>query len=130
MITLIITGHIQFASAMQSVVTAIAGEEENTSWVDFAAGETREELHRRLQRIIDGVPPGEGILFLTDVPSGTPFQIALGLGMSRKDIEVVTGTNVSMITEALFEREQTATVSDLADLLVDTGKQAVGKYRL
>lgn len=130
MITLIVTGHIQFATAMRSVVTAIAGEEKNIAWVDFAVNETREDLAGRLQRILDAVPQSAGILFLTDVPSGTPFQVALTLGMARPDCMVLTGTNVSMITEALFEREGMAAVCDLADHLVETGKQAVAKYRL
>ncbi len=130
MITLIVTGHIQFASAMQSVVNAIVGESERTAWINFAEGDTRERLAENVRQVIAGVPDGAGILLLTDVPSGTPFQIALTLGMERADIAVVTGTNVSMITEALFERENMATADELAEHVVDAGQQAVGKYRL
>ncbi|WP_413733827.1 PTS mannose transporter subunit IIA [Sodalis sp. RH21] len=130
MITLIVTGHIQFASAMQSVVNAIVGESERIAWINFAEGDTRERLAENVRQVIAGVPDGAGILLLTDVPSGTPFQIALTLGMERADIAVVTGTNVSMITEALFERENMATADELAEHVVNAGQQAVGKYRL
>ena len=74
MIGLVITGHLNFATGYQSAINAIAGESEQVEYVDFLESMSTDELEQQIRVAADKVDSGEGVLFLTDIPGGSPFQ--------------------------------------------------------
>ncbi|MFA1563064.1 PTS sugar transporter subunit IIA [Aliivibrio fischeri] len=124
-IGIIVTGHINFATGTKSAVEAITGNQQAIKYVDFTEGTTRTELESLLIDACEIVDEGAGVLFCTDVPSGTPFQVSAQICTGKTNVSVLTGSNINMITEAVMERESFANVSDLADHIVDVGKLAI-----
>lgn len=125
MIGIIITGHINFATGMESAVTAITGTHEDVEYVDFIEGTSREDLEGKLLVAYESVNSGDGVLFCTDVPSGTPFQVSAQICTDRNPSAVLAGSNVSIITEAVMERDEYKSVGGLAQHVTNVGKCAI-----
>ncbi|EKC3540891.1 PTS sugar transporter subunit IIA [Salmonella enterica] len=125
MIGIIVTGHIHFATGIKSALEAILGKKQCIEYVDFTEGLTRKELETSLLEACAKVDKGEGILFCTDVPSGTPFQVAAQICTDKKPSAVLTGSNLSLLTEAVMERDSFKSISDLAAHVTEAGRQAI-----
>lgn len=125
MIGIIVTGHIHFASGMKSALEAIAGNSQHIEYIDFTEGTSREELEILLVDAYEKVDLGNGVLFCTDVPSGTPFQVSAQICTDRKPSATLTGTNISILTEATMERDSFTNVADLTCHLTEVGKLAI-----
>ena len=107
MIGIIVTGHGHFASGIQSAVGVITGEERQMAYVDFTESMSADDLNSELCKAVDRVDSGEGVLFLTDIPGGSPFQQSATVATRLKLADVVCGTNLIMATEACMAREFT-----------------------
>lgn len=68
MIGIVVSGHIHFASGMQSAVKAIAGEQKQMEFIDFVESMSTDELEAKLRQAALLADSGEGVLFLTDIP--------------------------------------------------------------
>ncbi|GAB2667144.1 PTS sugar transporter subunit IIA [Vibrio panuliri] len=125
MIGIIVTGHIHFASGMKSAVEAIVGQQQDIEYIDFIEGTSREDLEALLIEAYQKVDQGDGVLFCTDVPSGTPFQVSAQICTDRKPSAALTGSNISILTEAAMERDSFTNVADLVCHLTEVGKLAI-----
>ncbi|ELV7528653.1 PTS sugar transporter subunit IIA [Edwardsiella ictaluri] len=128
MIGLVISGHIHFASGMASAVRAIAGEQPQMRFIDFVESMSTDDLEAALRQAADEVDDGEGVLFLTDLPGGSPCNRALNVLMSREGVEVLAGVNLPMIANAAFERDG-ATLAELVAILQEIGASSVQNMR-
>lgn len=124
MIGILVSGHINFASGMKSAVEAIVGEQDNVEFIDFLPTISTEELEEIMISSINRIDKGQGVLILTDVPGGTPCNRAVSIMMNRENVKVIAGTNLPMITNACFERDDT-TVSELAETIIEIGSQTI-----
>ncbi|WP_146491352.1 PTS galactosamine/N-acetylgalactosamine transporter subunit IIA [Vibrio sp. T20] len=124
MIGILVSGHINFASGMKSAVEAIVGEQDNVEFIDFVPTISTEELEEAMISSINRIDKGQGVLILTDVPGGTPCNRAVSIMMNRENVKVIAGTNLPMITNACFERDDT-TVSELAETIIEIGSQTI-----
>ncbi|MEX6369002.1 PTS mannose transporter subunit IIA [Providencia huaxiensis] len=104
MIGLIVSGHINFASGM-SAVKAIAGEQENMVFIDFVGNPFSRRIGTTTNASSNECRMCEQILFLTDLPGGTPCNRAMAIMMEDKSVEVLAGVNLPMIVNAALERE-------------------------
>lgn len=120
MIGLVITGHLNFASGYQSAVNAIAGESTQVEYVDFLETMSTDELEQQLRIAADKVDSGEGVLFLTDIPGGSPFQRSAKVAASMTHADVISGTNLVMAAEACLDRDG-MTLEMLVAQLIETG---------
>ena len=124
MIGIIVSGHIHFASGMQSAVEAIVGEQQGIEFVDFVPSITTEELEQLMLQSIARINTGDGVLILTDVPGGSPCNRALSIMLKRNDIKVIAGCNLPMITNACFERDGLS-LDELVEVVFDIGNQSI-----
>ena len=124
MIGILVSGHINFASGMESAVEAIVGEQDNVEFIDFVPTISTEELEEAMISSINRIDKGQGVLILTDVPGGTPCNRAVSIMMNRENVKVIAGTNLPMITNACFEGDDT-TVSELAETIIEIGSQTI-----
>ncbi|OZS42545.1 PTS galactosamine/N-acetylgalactosamine transporter subunit IIA [Photobacterium sanguinicancri] len=128
MIGIVVSGHINFASGMQSAVKAIAGEQEQMAFIDFVESMSTEQLEADLRQAAQDVDSGEGVLFLTDIPGGSPCNRALAILMDQPNVELIGGANLPMIANAAFERED-VTLRVLVDLLLEIGTSCMQDMR-
>ena len=128
MIGLVITGHLNFATGYQSAVNAIAGESEQVEYVDFLESMSTDELEQQIRAAADNVDSGEGVLFLTDIPGGSPFQRSARVAATMNNADVISGTNLVMAAEACLDRDG-MTLEELATQLMATGIENIKSFR-
>lgn len=128
MIGLIITGHGEFAKGINSVIELVAGTQENVATVDFLENHSTEDLKNNLKEKIENMNT-EGTLIFTDIPGGSPFKISVELSMKNDGIEVISGTNVPMIMEILFDRES-VDLLELKNRAMEVGKKQIVTFEM
>ncbi|EKA6606220.1 PTS sugar transporter subunit IIA [Salmonella enterica] len=128
MIGIVVSGHIHFASGMESAVRAIAGEQPQMAFVDFVENMSTDRLEEELRNAADRVDSGDGVLFLTDIPGGSPCNRTLNILMSGRNVELLAGVNLPMIANAAFERDGVS-LTELVDILMDIGATSLQNLR-
>lgn len=127
MIGLIVSGHINFASGMASAVKAIAGEQENMVFLDFVETLSPDELEQQMRAAMNAMN-AEQVVFLTDLPGGTPCNRAMAIMMENQSVEVLAGVNLPMIVNAALEREG-VDAKELLSILQDIGTCSIQDLR-
>ena len=128
MIGLIITGHGHFATGLTSSLTLIAGNPKNYKAIDFPQEYSVEDLEKELHQAMDELAECEGILVLSDLAGGSPFKSAVICSIERKNINVISGTNLPMLIEIAMAREFITDVEDLTNMALQTGKDQIVRY--
>ena len=129
MVGIIVTGHGNFATGITTSVKLIAGGmPEKYEMVDFLSEETlQDELAAAMDRLSDC----DSILVLADLVGGSPFNKSVVLSMSRdQKISVVGGTNLGMIVSANLSREFIPDAKELAENVVNDGKDAISLFEI
>ena len=104
MIGIIVTGHGHFADGLLSAVEVIVGKQEKLIAVNFLAGDTSENLHKKIEQAVKEINCPE-TLILTDISGGTPFnQSVLISNKANCKCKVFSGTNIPVLLEAIFSR--------------------------
>ncbi|URL02590.1 PTS sugar transporter subunit IIA [Avibacterium sp. 20-126] len=106
MLGIVVSGHINFASGMRSAVEAIVGQQPQLEFVDFLESMTTDDLEAQLLSAKARVDSGDGVLFLVDLYGGSPCNRAINILLNDQNVEVIAGTNLSMIVNAALEREE------------------------
>ena len=102
---IIVTGHGNFASGIESTMKLIMGEQEKIAFIDFKEGMTNIELSENIEKIVKEI--GEkGVLIFTDILGGTPFNEAAMISTKYNNIHVFAGLNMAMLFEAIDCREE------------------------
>ncbi len=128
MIGLVITGHLNFATGYQSAVNAIAGENPQVEYVDFLESMSTDELEQKIREAADKVDSGEGVLFLTDIPGGSPFQRSAKVAADMTNADVISGTNLVMAAEACLERDGME-LGELVQQVMETGVENIKSFQ-
>lgn len=125
MIGIVVSGHGHFASGIVSALQLLAGVPDALQVVDFEGEDSVQMLEEKIKASVDGVKGEEGVLILTDLQGGSPFNVAMRLAAQEKGLEVVTGTNLPMLVEAYMSRSMFESASELAVSIVCSGKEQV-----
>jgi len=119
----VVVTHGQLANELVSSAEMIVGEMHHVTAVSIGWHDdvdvAREEIERAIQRV-DG---GDGVLLLTDMFGGTPTNIAASF-LGSAPVEVVTGVNLPMVIK-LATQEKSETLSELARRVRDQGQQQI-----
>lgn len=105
MLSIILTGHGEFASGMEKAMKQIIGEQSQFIAIDFPETSTTAQLTTQLEQAVAMLDNEEGLIFLTDLLGGTPFRLASTLAMQKTGWEVIAGTNLQLLLEMVLERE-------------------------
>lgn len=114
---IIIVTHSNMAKGAKDAAEMIVGEQEHLYAVGFYVGEGLEDLHSKIQKIIDDNKCDEWIIF-TDMFGATPANVSSVIA-TENEATIVTGFNLSMILESLALRDSIETkelVSRLTDI--------------
>lgn len=124
---IIISGHGNFATGIQSTLELLAGKNEDVFYVDFTADDTDVTLKEKFEAIIENNKNSE-ILFVCDILGGTPFKIAAEISNASKDMELVVGCNASGMLETLLIKDNLSLV-ELADRMVEASKNSTMRFK-
>jgi len=128
MIGIVVSGHINFATGMQSAFHAIAGEQDQFEFVDFLESMSTDNLEDELRKAAKAVNTGDGVLFLCDVLGGSPCNRAMNIMLDTPNIEIVAGVNLAMIANSAFERDG-SNLDDLVETLLEIGGSTMQSMR-
>lgn len=124
MIRFIVSGHGQFASGVVSAASLIAGEADAFAAVDFPEGASNSQLAENLQAALQAAGDAPVIIF-TDILGGMPFRESALLAGKRAHTEVVCGTNVQLLVEAVLERGEDDTPAELLARILPSARDGL-----
>ena len=132
MVGLLITGHGHFATGLGSSLKLITGNTENIVYVDFEEDHSTELLSENLNKALEELKDCDGVLILTDLAGGSPFQCAVECKMARPSeaIEVVAGSNLPMLVEGSMTMGTFDSPLVLAEALIPTGRDYILRFEL
>lgn len=129
MLGIIVTGHGNFATGLQSSLRLIAGDKEDMCFVDFEESDSVADLEKKLVLAIDSLANTSGILVLSDLTGGSPFKTAVELSVKNdKKIEIVGGTNLPMVIELSMAKEFVDSLDSLTEMALNTGKENIVRF--
>ncbi len=128
MVGIVIAAHGKLAGALLETAEMIGGKQENVATVSFFAGQTPEELDSILLAAVDSVECGEGVLVLTDLAGGSPYNAAALLACGGRSVEVVGGMNLAMLVEVLALRSIQA--GALAQIALESGYGGICRLQM
>lgn len=119
----VIISHGQVANELLAAAETIVGETSHLTAVSIGWHDDVDVAKKEIERAIDRVSFGRGVIIMTDMFGGTPTNIA---AMFLKDgvVEIVTGVNLPMVVKlAAYKGE--VTLSEVSRLIEETGKGAI-----
>ena len=69
-------------------------------------------------------------MVFTDLMGGTPFNQSMMQAAQKDDIQVVSGTNLPMLLEAVMSRDESSTAQDVCQVAVEAGQTGVAHAQL
>ena len=103
MFNVILASHGSFAKGLLEASEFIAGKQDNIASFGLYLGDDIEEFSYRLRKSIEVADNSEGVLVLTDLQSGSPFNATVG-SMVSPTIRHFTGMNMPMLLTVLCQR--------------------------
>lgn len=128
MLGIIITGHGNFATGLGSDIELVAGKQEKLELIDFEKGMSSEQLNKKFLETIEKLDADQGIVFLTDLAGGTPFNQAAMIKADNENIGVIAGVNAPLILESLFNRE--TSVKEFIESAIQIGKNSIVPFKI
>ena len=119
----VIVSHGQVATELLSAAEAVVGELDHINAVSIGWHDDVDVAKNAIERAIDNVSRGRGVLVLTDMFGGTPTNIS-AMFIKTGEVELVTGVNLPMVIK-LASYDGDADLIELAKEVEDQGKQAI-----
>jgi PTS system mannose-specific IIA component len=119
----VIVTHGQLASELVAAAEMIVGEIHHITAVSIGWHDDVDVARAEVERAIERVDSGSGVLLLTDMFGGTPTNIAATF-LGEAPVEVVTGVNLPMVIK-LTAQEGSESLFELAKRVRDQGQQQI-----
>ena len=119
----VIVTHGQLANELVSSAEMIVGEIHHIVAVSIGWHDEVDIAREEIERAIQQVDSGAGVLLLTDMFGGTPTNIAASF-LGQAPVEVVTGVNLPMVIK-LAAQDADETLAALARRVRDEGQQQI-----
>ncbi|HEV3471357.1 MAG TPA: PTS sugar transporter subunit IIA [Pyrinomonadaceae bacterium] len=119
----VIVSHGQVANELLAAAETIIGAVKHITAVSIGWHDDVEAATGEIERAIERVSEGRGVLLLTDMFGGTPTNIA-AMFLREGETEVVTGVNLPMVIK-LASQPGGASLAEVAQLVRDQGRQGI-----
>ena len=119
----VIVTHGQLANELVSAAEMIVGEIHHIIAVSIGWHDEVDIAREEIERAIQQVDSGAGVLLLTDMFGGTPTNIAASF-LGQASVEFVTWVNLPMVIK-LAAQDTDATLAELARRVRDEGQQQI-----
>ncbi len=119
----VIVTHGQLANELVSAAEMIVGEIHHITAVSIGWHDDVDVAREEVERAIQRVDVGSGVLLLTDMFGGTPTNLAATF-LGQASVEIVTGVNLPMVIK-LATQDKDEQLGDLARRVRDQGQQQI-----
>ena len=123
MIGSLIVTHGRLAIELLNAAEAIVGEVQNVAAVSIGWHDDVDIARTMVEKAIQRVDRGAGVLILTDMFGGTPTNIASTF-LDESSIEIVTGVNLPMLIKVTQLKEETP-LAEAARSVRDNGQSNI-----
>ena len=124
---IIIATHGDLSLGFLESIDIIMGSQEMMETVSLKNETGIEGFKKELGRAINKLSPKDGLLIMTDLKGGTPYNCSLYCSQSREypfEIKVVCGVNLPMLLETLAFRDSVS-LSQLVNIAITAGKDGI-----
>lgn len=105
MINIVVITHGEFGAYLIEAAEGIVGAQaEGLKNVSISPRMTLERVKDCAAQAIEEMRSEDGLLFLLDMPGGTPMNVVLPLAKDIKKCAVICGVNINMVTSAFAYR--------------------------
>ena len=119
----VIVSHGQVATELLAAAETIIGNFKHITAVSIGWHDDVEAATGEIERALERVSEGRGVLLLTDMFGGTPTNIA-SMFLQPGEVEVVTGVNLPMVIK-LAGLQPGVPLEEVARLVRDQGRQGI-----
>ena len=119
----VIVSHGQVATELVAAAEAVVGDIQHIVAVSIGWHDDVEAAQNEIDRAIQSVSQGNGVIVLTDMFGGTPTNIS-AMFLKEGEVEIVTGVNLPMVIK-LASNAKEISLADLAREIEEQGKQAI-----
>jgi PTS system mannose-specific IIA component len=119
----VLVTHGQLANELVSAAEMIVGEIHHITAVSIGWHDDVDVAREEIERAIQRVDTGSGVLLLTDMFGGTPTNLAATF-LGQATVEVVTGVNLPMVIK-LATQDKDVELADLARRVRDQGQKQI-----
>ena len=119
----VIVTHGQLASEFLAAAEMIVGAVKHIAAVSIGWHDDVETAREEIERSINRVSEGRGVLILTDMFGGTPTNIT-SMFLSEGEVEVVTGVNLPMVIK-LASQTEAESLAEVARRVRDQGREGI-----
>lgn len=123
MVGILIVSHGRLAEALISSVQFLVGNLQKTRGVSVWPKDKGREVKERIQKEIEEVDDGDGVVILTDVLGGTPTNLSLSF-LKEEKVEVVTGVNMAMLL-TLSSYRKGRSLKEIGKLVKKSGRRSI-----
>ncbi len=124
MLGLVFTGHGMFPEGVKSSTEMISGNIEQCEVVSLEPEDDPTGFGEKLKNAVKNVDTGDGVLILTDIRGGTPFNQSLILSREM-NVQIVVGTNIPTALTAKLARNENTTLDEIADIILSEAQDSI-----
>lgn len=128
MIKTLILSHGELARELARAAETIAGKNPDLAALVLDWNEDFEAARARAAAAIAELAPEHGLLILTDIHGGTPYNVARSF-YRPDEVEIIAGVNLPMVVRLGCHPKEGRSVSYIADWLVGKAKGSICRAR-
>lgn len=125
MVGIVIVAHGELGTCIKKTINLFMKDAKNIASVDLVEGSGPEEFIQQLKKAIQEVDNGKGVSIMADLFGGTPANSAWNIISSSSNCLGITGVNLGMILEVLFQRDDTTTLEELVEVAKHAGTDCI-----
>jgi PTS system mannose-specific IIA component len=119
--------HGTFSEGIVDSLELLMGKTEKIDTLVLKLGQDVRELKTSIEKKIQKLDDGDGVLVLVDIIGGSPYNMVAQF-LKNFNVECVTGLNLPMLVEAANSRENLK-MSELVDLCIEAGTSSIVSVR-
>ena len=125
MVNFVIVTHGEFGAYLVEAAESIVGRQaDGVAVVSISARLSVDEVRRRVETAVQGLDSGEGLIVVTDIPGGTPSNVALPAVKDMPNVAVISGLNLYMLITA-FTHRKTLGLEELTLKILADGQRSI-----
>lgn len=126
MIAVVIGSHGHFSQEILKSCEMVCGIRENVAAVTFDAGESADSLVDKYRTVLKTLDVRDGVIFVTDLFAGSPYNAACRLSMEMENTGIVAGLNMPMLLEIL--NSPGLTLEEAKQVAQTVGKEGIRAF--
>jgi len=125
MVATIIIGHGSFGSSILDSAEMIIGKQQNIKAINFLKDDSLNDIDQRIQQALSQLDTDNGVIILTDLMGGTPFNRSMVKAAENSSIRVIAGVNMPLVIELLNQRTSCIALDTLVQDIIQSSREMI-----